>query len=140
MATKDKTGLGNVLPAHIQEAERYLKNAREILSEKAEKTDGYYSDRKYVRMAGNTAWNGVLEAMDGTLNVTAKMKKDQRPDIKDYQQAITVQDKKILSVFLSAYDTLHKAMGYDGNLNAKVVQSGLQDAKTIIEWCQIHSK
>jgi len=38
----------------IREAERYLQNARQILSEKAEKDGSYYNDRKYVKMAGNT--------------------------------------------------------------------------------------
>ena len=38
----------------IQEAERYLDNARRILSEKAEKEGNYYKDRKYVKMAGNS--------------------------------------------------------------------------------------
>jgi hypothetical protein len=40
----------------IREAERYLQNAKQILSEKAEKDGDYYNDSKYVRMAGNTAW------------------------------------------------------------------------------------
>ena len=31
----------------IKEAERYLQNARQILSEKAGKDGGYYSDPKY---------------------------------------------------------------------------------------------
>jgi hypothetical protein len=39
----------------IREAERYLQNARQLLSEKTEKEGDYYNDSKYVRMAGNTA-------------------------------------------------------------------------------------
>jgi len=34
----------------IREAERYLQNARQILSEKAEKEGGYYNDTKYVKI------------------------------------------------------------------------------------------
>jgi hypothetical protein len=37
----------------IQEAKRYIDNARTILSEKAEKEEDYYHDGKYVKMAGN---------------------------------------------------------------------------------------
>ncbi|MDR1719037.1 MAG: DUF5618 family protein [Dysgonamonadaceae bacterium] len=44
-----------ILRHPIREAERYLQNARQILSEKAEKDGEYYNDAKYVRMAGNTA-------------------------------------------------------------------------------------
>lgn len=53
----------------IKEAERYLLNAKQILSEKAGKDGNYYENPKYVKMAGNTAWSGVLVALDGALNV-----------------------------------------------------------------------
>jgi len=43
-----------ILRHPIREAERYLQNARQILSEKAEKAVDYYNDAKYVRKAGNT--------------------------------------------------------------------------------------
>lgn len=59
----------------VQEAKRYLDNAREILREKARKENGYYQDRKYVRMAGNTAYNGVLVALDSVLEEKIKAEK-----------------------------------------------------------------
>ncbi|MDR1676619.1 MAG: DUF5618 family protein, partial [Tannerella sp.] len=64
----------------IREAERNLQNARQILLEKAEKDGDYYNNCKYVRMAGNTAWNGVLVALDAVLGVRAGLKKGQRPE------------------------------------------------------------
>ena len=118
----------------IQEAERYLQNARQILSEKAGKDGDYYTDRKYVKMAGHTAWCGVLIALDAALNIKAGMKKGQRPDIKDYQEAITKVDKKMSRTLMSSYDTLHKAMGYDGHLKYVIVKDGLNDAQGIIDW------
>jgi len=118
----------------IKEAERYLDNAKKILSEKAGKEGNYYSDQKYVKMAGNTAWNGVLVALDGTLEVRKNLKKGQRPDIDDYRNALYAKDRKMNSVFLSAYETLHKALGYDGNPSYKVVQSGMEDGLAVIAW------
>ena len=118
----------------IREAERYLQNARQMLSEKAEKDGEYYNDRKYVRMAGNTAWNGVLIALDSVLNVRSTMKKGQRPEFKDYQEAIAKKDKKMTRPLLGAYESLHKAMGYDGNPVYQVVQSSLEQAKIILDW------
>ena len=56
----------------IVEAERYLQNARTLLSEKAGKEGNYYSDRKYVRMAGHTAWCGILIALEAVLGVAGK--------------------------------------------------------------------
>ncbi len=50
---------------HIEEAKRYISNAKEILREKANKQDGYYTDSKYIKIAGDTAYKGVLVALDG---------------------------------------------------------------------------
>jgi len=120
---------------HIIEAERYLDNARQILTEKGQKDGKFYSDKKYVRMAGNTAWNGVLEALDYTLLIRDKLKKGQRPDVKDYQSAIGKINQSKLKLFNNAYDTLHKVLGYDGNLSVVIVQEGLSEAKDMIDWC-----
>ena len=119
----------------IQEAERYLENAKAILSEKAGKDGDYYNDSKYVKMAGNTAWSGVLVALDAVLNVKNGLKKNQRPEFKDYQEAIAKKDSKMTRPLLSAYESLHKTLGYDGNLRYKIVQDSLLQAKLIINWC-----
>ena len=120
----------------IQEAERYLENARQILSEKAGKDGNYYQDSKYVRMAGNTAWNGVLIALDGVLGVRKNLKSRQRPDIKDYQAAMSQRDSKMTLPLYAAYETLHLFLGYDGILYYKIVQSGLEQAKFMIDWAR----
>lgn len=46
------------------EALRYVDNAKEILSTKAGKEGKYYNDPKYIKMAGNTLWNGALLSHD----------------------------------------------------------------------------
>jgi quinol monooxygenase YgiN len=118
----------------IREAERYLQNARQILSEKAGKDGDYYTDGKYVKMAGNTVWNGVLVALDAVLNVRKNLKKNQRPDFSDYQMALIKKDSKMNRTLLVAYDLLHKTLGYDGNLSYKVVQEAINQGKIIIDW------
>ena len=118
----------------IQEAERYIQNARQILSEKAGKDGDYYTDKKYIRIAGHTAWHGVLIALDAVLKVKENLKKGQRPDIKDYQSAISKVDKKMLRALMNSYETLHIVLGYDGNLNFDLVQVGLREAQWIIDW------
>jgi hypothetical protein len=87
-------------------------------------------------MAGNTAWNGVLIALDGVLNVRKNLKSRQRPDIKDYQTAISQKDSKMTKPLHVAYETLHLVLGYDGNPYYKVVQSGMEQAKYIIDWAE----
>ncbi|MDR0620119.1 MAG: DUF5618 family protein [Bacteroidales bacterium] len=124
----------------IKEAQRYLDNAREILSTKAEKDGGYYSDAKYVRMAGNTAWSGVLIALDGVLDVRENLKGKNRPDFKNYMDAAVKKDKKISTHLFNTYESLHKVLGYDGNLNYKIVQASLDEGKNIISWAAKHYK
>ena len=83
-------------------------------------------------MVGNTAYNGILVALDGILEMKAKGRKD----VNWYKERLAKLDKGILNAFLSAYDTLHLALGYDGNLNAKIAQAGLEDAESIINWVE----
>ena len=130
--TFNKAVMENTNP--IQEAGRYIENARQLLSEKAGKDGAYYKDRKYIRMAGHTAWCGVLIALDAAFNVRKGMKKGQRPDIKDYQEAASKVDKKLPRILMNSYETLHKVLGYDGNLSYKIVQEGLNEAQDIIDW------
>jgi hypothetical protein len=116
----------------VQEAKRYIDNAKEILREKANKEDGYYQDTKYVKMAGHTAYVGVLVALDGFLGRKGKGRKD----VDWYKQQLTSVDKKLLNAFISAYDTLHLSMSYDGNPAASVANAGLAEAETIIKWVE----
>ncbi|MCE7071325.1 MULTISPECIES: DUF5618 family protein [Dyadobacter] len=117
----------------ITEAKRYISNAKEILREKAIKENGVYKDRKYVKMAGHTAYAGVLVALDSVLG---EKKTKTRKSVEWYQKELSTTDKKILSYFLAAYDTLHLSMSYDGNLSAGVSTEGLQLAEKIIDWAE----
>ena len=117
---------------HVIEAHRYLENAREILREKAQKEDKYYKDPKYVKMAGNTAYNGVLVALDGLFGV----KKKGRKSVEWYKEELGKIDKKMGNAFSTVYNTLHLDMGYDGLLNVKISNVGLEEAETIINWVE----
>jgi hypothetical protein len=116
----------------IQEAKRYLENAREILRDKARKEDGYYLDAKYVKLAGHAAYTGVLVALDAYLGNKSKGRKD----VDWYRERLSGTDKKLLNTFTSVYNTLHLSMSYDGNPNAKVAKAGMEDAEFIINWVE----
>ncbi len=117
---------------NIKEAYRYLNNAKDILSTKAEKQDGFYQDKKYVRLAGHAAYMAVLVALDELLGKETKGRKS----AKWYEEQLTKLDKKALNLFNYAYDTLHLAMAYDGNQDAGVSQAGLNTAERIISWVE----
>lgn len=114
----------------ITESMRYIDNAKDILREKARKEDGLYQDKKYVKMAGHTAYVGVLVALDELLGV----KKKGRKSIEWYKSELAKMDKKVSSTFSNVYDTLHLALSYDGNQDAELAQNGLKRAEQIIDW------
>lgn len=116
----------------IQEAKRYLENAKELLSEKARKEDGYYQDTKYVKLAGHAAYAGVLVAIDAFVGRKSKGRKH----VDWYKEQLSALDKKLLTSFVAAYDTLHLSMSYDGNPSAKVAKAGLEEAEAIILWLE----
>jgi hypothetical protein len=116
----------------IQEAKRYLENARELLSEEAKKEGGYYQDTKYIKLAGHAAYSGVLVAIDAFVGKTSKGRKH----VDWYKEQLSVLDKKLLTSFEAAYDTLHLSMSYDGNPSVKVAKAGLEDAEAIILWLE----
>ena len=124
-----------VYTSPVEEARRYVQNAKDLLNEKGKLNTEfqYYEDRKYVRMAGNTLWNGVLLILDAVFHV--KKNKRSRPKFTDYEKAIANRDLKLLELVNDGYDTLHLAMGYDGNRLKANCQEGIRLANLIIDRC-----
>ena len=71
-------------------------------------------------------------ALNGYLRGIRKTRKS----VEWYQAALAKEDKKLLTVFNSAYNMLHLLMGYDGELNVKVCKTGLEEAEKIISWVE----
>jgi Domain of unknown function (DUF5618) len=124
----------------IAEARRYLDNARRLLTEKAGKEDRFYSDKKYVRMAGNTACNGVLIALNAALNIEAHLKKDSRPSIDTYKMAARKEGYDLVMLINEGYTHLHLFMGYDGTLQVSTVKTAMELAQEIVDWCEKRSQ
>ena len=118
----------------VDEARRYVQNAKDLLLGRADLDieTGYYRDRKYVRMAGNTLWNGVLLILDATFDID---KTNGRLSFNDYRRIIVQRDKKLLTMVNNGYDIMHLAMGYDGNLSKALCQDGCHLANEIIDYC-----
>jgi len=121
---------------YIVEAYRYLDNAKDILSTKAKKEDGYYMNKKYIKKAGNIACLGMLLALDGYFGVKKKCKKG----VDWYEGEIEKVDKKMLNAFKSAYQLLHLSMGYDGTRSVKICKIALDEAVKIIHWVETETK
>ena len=119
---------------------RYLDNAKDILSTKAEKDGDYYNDAKYVCMACNTAYSGLLLAMNELFKYkkiefpTPKGKRTQSVNVDFYKDNLSQINKSMLKDFNSAYNYLHLFGGYDGDLSVATSQRGLKLARNIIDW------
>jgi len=117
----------------ILEARRHIDNAKGFLSNNAKKEDGLYHDKKYVKIAGHTAYTGILVALDELLG---EKKKKTRKSVEWYQKELSGLDKKVTSDFATAYEILHLAMGYDGAQSAKLAKIGMEEAEKIIGWVE----
>ena len=116
---------------HYKEALRYLENADNILKNNTTINNlGFYNDAKYVKMAGHTAWAGVLVALDPLHKPLGKGK---RKSVDTYRDVIK---GKFMNVYNSAYNYLHLYMGYDGELSTVTKKTGFEYAKILIEWAK----
>ena len=117
----------------IEEARRYVANAKEVIKKANYDPElSIYTDGKYVKMAGNTLWNGCLIALDAALDIR---KGKGRPSIEKYKEAAAKRDRKLLAAIVAGYETMHLVMGYDGNKNKKVCDAGFEAANDIINRC-----
>lgn len=119
----------------VEEARRYVDNAKKLLVENGElDTETHlYGDRKYVRMAGDTLWKGVLHLLDAVFHVRSDRRT--RVHIEDYQEAIGRRDGKLAKLVHTGYDTMHLYMGYDGIQSKAICDSGFRLANDIIDRC-----
>jgi hypothetical protein len=122
------------LSKEYAEAIRYMDNAKETLK-KAGRNGLNYADKKYVRTACGTAYNGLLVALDAWLAAKGMPvpRKKQRKSIEYYTFNIAKLDKKVLSNLDVAYDVLHLSGYYDGILSVKVIEGGFDAAYEIID-------
>ena len=117
----------------ITEARRYLDNAKGFLRNNANKEDGLYKDKKYVKIAGHTAYTGILVALDELLG---EKKKKTKKSVEWYQKELSGLDKRVTSDFATAYQVLHLDMGYEGSPSADLVKFGVEKAEKIISWVE----
>lgn len=117
----------------ISEARRHIDNAKDFLSNNARKQDGLYQDKKYVKIAGHTAYTGILLVLNELLG--EKNRKTPK-SAEWYQYELSRVDKSLLSNFTTAYQLLHIDMGYQGTRSAKIAALGLDTAEKIIDWVE----
>jgi len=131
MASLEQTNI-SLTPA--QEAERYLENARKILTEKAGKKDGLYADIKYVKMAAGTAYSAALLILDEYLLQKEGIHFTKPKSIEDYTNRLRKFDKKLLALLADVYDELHIAGYYHGTRSVNTIQTGLDNVRQMLNY------
>lgn len=121
----------------VEEARRYVDNAKVLLVEHGELDveTRSYNDQKYVRMAGNTLWNGMLLILDAVFHV--RQDRRRHVDIEDYRKAIGKRDQKLLRFVNMAYDHMHIDMGYHGDRSKELSDVCFRMANDIIDRCAV---
>nr|WP_295931329.1 DUF5618 family protein [uncultured Dyadobacter sp.] len=117
-----------------QEAQRYLENARQILTEKAAKKDGLYADIKYVKMAAGTAYSAALLILDEYLRQKEGAHFTKPKSIEDYITRLRKYDKKLLRLVVNVYDELHLAGYYHGTRSVDTIQHGLSGVRQMLTY------
>ena len=119
----------------IEEARRYVANAKDVIKNANYDTElKIYMDGKYIKMAGNTLWNGCLVALDAVFGIR---KYKGRPSIDKYKEMAAQRDRKLLAAIVKGYDIMHLSMGYDGTKDKKVCEAGFENANAIIKRCAL---
>ena len=141
--TKQESKKGAIMPIEEQklyltkeyaEAIRYMDNAKKTLKEAQKEDDWYYKDKKYVKTACGTAYNGVLVALDAWLKVKGvEIKKGKRKSIEYYTDNVAVLDGKMSRRLKTAYNILHLAGYYDGETRMSIIKDGFETAYEIID-------
>jgi len=122
----------------MQEALRYLNNAKKILQSVAVE-DNTYTDVKPVREAFGTAYLAILEAINEYLLTKCGLTKKELPKSVDayrnaLQKHVAAHNGKLMREFEKLYDALHIAGYYRGLIyDTEAVKEYLKATKTFIE-------
>ncbi len=119
---------------HIAEAYHYIDNANKIIKDNLKIEGQFYNDKKYIRMAGHTAYMAILVALEPLVSPEVRKLNKTHPDVFSYRQALGKKNKTALNLFNSAYNCLHMAMSYDGDLLTDTKKTGFKLANQLIEW------
>jgi hypothetical protein len=87
---------------------------------------------KYIKTACGTAYSGILTALDFLFDIKNVPKRKGRKSIEYYQKYLAGIDKKLLLHLNNAYSVLHLDGYYGGISSISTIESGFENATSII--------
>jgi hypothetical protein len=121
------------------EAMRYIENAEEDLK-LAGKDGKFYVDEKYVKSACGIAYSALLKGLDFLFDIKGVPKRKGRKTIEYYKGILSGMDKKLLKHLNNGYEVLHLYGYYEGGDKIADIESGFDDATSIIAALKPYSK
>ncbi|GHT50385.1 hypothetical protein AGMMS49982_05600 [Bacteroidia bacterium] len=114
------------------ESMRYMSNAKETL-QKSRKEDDHYVTKRHVRKACDTAYNGVLRALETYVQLMGvDVPKKKRKSIEFYE-SVAQLDKMLRMELDTTYFVFHPC-GFCGDIQSVVLMTeGFRCAYSIIE-------
>jgi len=116
---------------YYKKAMRYINNARAELKKSTIK-NGRYLDDKHIRSACGTAYLGVLEAVNGILELKGITNVPFK-HVALYRQEMEKIDGTLLDEFNDAYSLLHIAGYYRSAAIVIIIKTGFDTADQIIK-------
>lgn len=121
----------------IKKAWAHWHKAQEILATKAGADDGYYTERKYIRMAGKKAWKGVVIAVHAVLDIR-DLPEGESLYIEHYRPLIEPIDKEAFLDLQSAFLGLCRSMVWDNTSGVEIINLYMEVAHKLLTWCEKH--
>ena len=119
----------------IKEAYRYFANAKETIA-KSRIEYGRYIDPKYVSEAAGIAYLSALNAINAFLLSQGLSVKELPTSIEQYRFVVskkTPHNGKLMAALNTVYENLHLLAYYRGGTDVKMIKSGFEKCKNIIQ-------
>jgi ABC-type branched-subunit amino acid transport system ATPase component len=111
-----------------------LKQAVNILSNKAGKKDGLYANIRYVKMAARIAYSAALIILDEFLVQKEGAHSDEPQDYEEYFARIQKHDKKLLILLVDVHARLHIVGYLYGTRSVTTLRLGLKDVTKMLKY------
>jgi hypothetical protein len=119
--------------AHYDRALRYMAKAEDALKKANIDEDGFYSDKRYLKIAYTMAYRALLTAVDCYFILKGvEITDDTEKDIAFYRVNMARKNTNLYNPLCSAYEVLHFGALYSITMDS-IIQIGFKHVKMFID-------
>lgn len=113
----------------LKDAQHWIDRAYYTLDYKATRKNGYYTNRKWVRLAGRQAYQGLQVSLTTLLGKPAKGQSTHAY----YRDQLTVDYPELVEPYRAVYAELVQRMGHQGHRRVRLAQAMLANAESLVD-------